>query len=108
MALDDTRQVHSNPVYAGYFADPFVWRVGQTYYAVGTGELESKGKPLGKIFPLLHSADFFQWQFASNALIRPDTTLGSDFWAPAVATNDDKFYLYYSVGHGDKDHQLRV
>jgi GH43 family beta-xylosidase len=52
--------------------------------------------------------DFCQWQFASSALVRPDRSLGENFWAPAVACAEGRFYLYYSVGHGDKNHQLRV
>jgi beta-xylosidase len=102
------KPIHTNPVYGSYFADPFVWKQGDTYYAIGTGELEANGKTIGKIFPLLQSADFFQWAPAGSALIRPDAALGANFWAPAVAFADEKFYLYYSVGHEDKNHQLRV
>jgi beta-xylosidase len=57
---------------------------------------------------MLQSTDFFQWSFASSAMIRPDPALGANFWAPAVVEADGRFYLYYSVGHGDKQHQLRV
>lgn len=63
---------------------------------------------MGKAFTVLQSADFYDWQFAANALLRPDPALGNNFWAPEVAYHDGRFYLYYSVGHGDKDHQLRV
>jgi beta-xylosidase len=108
MTLPTAKLVHSNPVYASYFADPFVWKTGDTYYAVGTGELEAKGQTLGKIFPVIQSADFVQWKFASNALLRPDVALGTHFWAPEVAQADGRFFLYYSVGHDDKQHQLRV
>lgn len=102
------RQTHVNPVYGSYFADPFAWKTGDTYYAIGTGELEATGQTVGKVFPLLQSSDFFQWQFAASAMLRPDPKLGSHFWAPEVAFNDGTFYLYYSVGHGDEGHQLRV
>ena len=110
MSLATQKIALANPVYGSYFADPFVWKSGDTYYAIGTGEQEAKGQTVGKIFPLLQSADFVQWQFASNALVRPDAEeLGTHFWAPEVAEGDDgKFYLYYSVGHDDKNHQLRV
>lgn len=108
MALANSKLTHTNPVYGSYLADPFVWKSGDTYYAIGTGSLEAAGQTLGKIFPLLQSADFFQWQFASNALIRPDPALGTHFWAPEVVRHDGKFFLYYSVGHEDKNHQLRV
>ena len=108
MVVTTAKQTHTNPVYGSYFADPFVWRHEDTYYAIGTGELEANGQVIGKVFPLLLSTDFFEWKFASSALVRPDKTLGGNFWAPAIAHADDKFYLYYSVGHGDKNHQLRV
>jgi beta-xylosidase len=99
---------NANPVYGSYFADPFVWKSGDTFYAIGTGELEAKGQIIGKIFPIIQSNDFVQWQFASNAMVRPDHAFGTHFWAPEVAEAEGKFYLYYSVGHDDKNHQLRV
>ena len=108
MALATRKLVHNNPVYGSYFADPFVWKSGDTYYGIGTGEQEAKGQTLGKVFPIIQSNDFAQWKFASNALLRPDHALGTHFWAPEIACADGKFYLYYSVGHEDKQHQLRV
>jgi GH43 family beta-xylosidase len=108
MVTSAAKPVHANPVYGSYFADPFVWKFDDVYYAIGTGELEATGQAIGKVFPLLQSTDFFQWSFASNALIKPDPALGNHFWAPAVACADGRFYLYYSVGHGDKNHQMRV
>lgn len=107
-AAVSTRKPHANPVYGAYFADPFVWRYGQTYYAIGTGAAEANGSTLGKVFPLLQSPDFFQWSFASNALTPPHGVSGDNFWAPEVACHEGLFYLYYSVGSGDKHHQLRV
>src|SRR5436190_20945852 len=97
-----------NPVYRGYFADPFVWEHEGIYYAVGTGAAEASGQTGDEVFPLLKSNDFFTWQYVGKAMLRPDRPLGENFWAPAVARADGKFYLYYSVGHGDKEHQLRV
>lgn len=108
MIATTPKLTHANPAYAGYFADPFVWKSHDTYYAIGTGASEAAGEPIGKIFPILQSTDFFTWQFASSAMIRPEHGLGSNFWAPEVAHADGTFYLYYSVGHGDKNHQLRV
>jgi beta-xylosidase len=78
------------------------------YFAVGTGELEATGRTIGKVFPILQSADFYHWHSAGSALLRPDESLGADFWAPEVALSGGSFYLYYSVGHGDQNHQLRV
>lgn len=108
MALAIHTPVRTNPVYGSYLADPFVWKSGDTYYGIGTGELEATGQTIGKIFPIVQSSDFVQWQFASNALIRPAPALGTHFWAPEVAAHNGKFYLYYSVGFDDKQHQLRV
>lgn len=108
MAVASGRKLHINPVYGGYFADPFIWNFKGTYYAIGTGSGDANGQGVGKAFTVLQSADFYEWQFAANALLRPAEELGSSFWAPEVAYHDGRFYLYYSVGHGDKDHQLRV
>ncbi len=99
---------HWNPVYPDYFADPFVWKHGDMYYAIGTGELEASGQPLDRVFPLLESANFFEWSFAGRAMNRVAAGLGNCYWAPAVGFANGTFYLYYSVGHGDKAHQLRV
>ena len=108
MKVLTSKPAHINPVYGGYFADPFVWKYKETFYAIGTGALEASGKTIGKIFPVLQSQDLMQWQFASNALVRPENDLGNTFWAPAVAYVAGVFYLYYSVGEEDKNHQLRV
>jgi len=103
--------MYTNPVYPDYFADPFVWQHQGIYYAIGTGPAEAAGqvdeKPR-RVFPLLQSGDLVNWQFAGNALLRPDPALGNNFWAPEVAYHEGTFYLYYSVGHEDKNHQLRV
>jgi hypothetical protein len=36
-------QTYTNPVYKGYFADPFVWQHEGVYYAIGTGAAEAEG-----------------------------------------------------------------
>lgn len=99
---------HPLPVLNDYFADPFVWEFGGEYFAIGTGEREATGHPSEMVFPLLRSIDFVNWRRAGRALLRPDHSLGTNFWAPEVAFHDGKFYLYYSVGFEDKKHQLRV
>jgi beta-xylosidase len=109
-------RTYTNPVFEGYFADPFVWRHGVTYYAVGTGAAEAAGEPgrsnkepgPASIFPLLRSEDFVTWRQVGHALIPPDSRPGHTFWAPEVAEDRGTFFLYYSVGHEDKGHQLRV
>ncbi len=96
------------PVFDEYFADPFVWEWNGEYFAVGTGEREAAGDPTEMVFPLLRSKDLLNWQRAGRALLRPDHGLGTHFWAPEVAYDSGKFYLYYSVGFADRGHQLRV
>ncbi len=101
---------YRNPVYPEYFGDPFVWKHGDDYFAVGTGSGEASGDlgKSGRVFPLLHSLDLVHWKPAGEALDRPNADLGSNFWAPEVAYAEGQFWLYYSVGRGDKLHQIRV
>lgn len=103
-----TTAFRAQPVYTEYFADPFVWEHEGEYFAVGTGEREATGVPSEMVFPLLRSHDLLKWHPAGRAMLRPDHALGTHFWAPEVAHHDGKFWLYYSVGLGDKKHQLRV
>jgi GH43 family beta-xylosidase len=103
------RLTYANPVYGAYFADPFVWQHAGVYYAVGTGAAEASGRHNSRrVIPLLRSHDLVRWERLGDALIRPDATLGHSFWAPEVAECDGQFFLYYSVGHEDRGHQLRV
>lgn len=95
----------SNPVYAKYFADPFVWRHEGMYYAIGTGP---RGDSEPSRFPLLRSADLVKWESLGHALVSVSPDLGNDYWAPEVAYSDGLFHMYYSVGHGDKGHHVRV
>jgi GH43 family beta-xylosidase len=103
---------YANPVYAGYFADPFVWRCGAVFHVVGTGADEAAGAVAGAatptVFPLLRSTDLVHWVEAGHALVRPDPSFGNAFWAPEVVESGGLWYLYYSVGHDDRRHQLRV
>jgi GH43 family beta-xylosidase len=96
---------YTNPVHDDYFADPFVWRHAGEYFAVGTGRGEADRDG---VFTLLSSPDLVSWRSRGKALSRPDPGLGDTFWAPEIAFDAGIFYLYYSVGHGDRGHRLRV
>lgn len=98
----------SNPVYPNYFADPFVWRHNGVYYAIGTGVLDEHGEGRGGVFEILRSDDLFHWSLAGSAMERLAPEYGDSYWAPEVAYAGEQFYLYYSVGFGDKSHHLRV
>ncbi|HEY3282300.1 MAG TPA: glycoside hydrolase family 43 protein [Armatimonadota bacterium] len=101
---------YQNPVWPGYFADPFVLRWEDEYYAYGTGP----AAPDGRRFPLLHSPDLVHWSCLGGALEPPSPTEdwapGNAFWAPEVAEHEGRFYLYYSASSsgGDETHRLRV
>ncbi len=93
-----------NPVYPGTFADPFVLRHEEVYYAFGTAPA-IEGRP----FPTLRSDDFAKWTAGQGALIPPAGFEGGDFWAPEVAFRNGTFFMVYSVGgEGHVGHQLRV
>lgn len=98
---------HPKPVYDGYFADPFAWRSNGAYYAVGTGP-SAREESGPRHFPMLRSEDFVRWESIGHALLPVDPELGNTFWAPEVAERGGAFHMYYSVGFGDKRHQIRV
>lgn len=97
---------YQNPVWPHYFADPFVLRHQGSYYAYGTG-----AEPLemdGRAFPLLRSNDLVHWEYVGGA-VRPIQG-ATAYWAPEVAQNGGKFYLFFSAAFGgsDESHGLRV
>ena len=88
----------------GYFADPFVLFHGGLYYAYGTG---LHGREEGRAFEVLSSPDLKTWTSHGGALTAysPEPL---DYWAPEVAVQGGRFYMYYSAGVGDVGHHLRV
>lgn len=94
---------YRNPVHDGYLADPFVIVAPEGYVAIGTGEAVD-----GQVFPVLTSTNLVHWKPAGGALEPLPAGHGTDYWAPEVAQHDGQWFLYYSVGHGDKGHHLRV
>ncbi len=95
---------YTNPVCSDYFADPFVWKVGQTYYAVGTGSQSSDTSAPSR-FPIKSSPDLVDWESHGWALHAVDSKYGNDYWAPEIAFSGGVFYMYYSVGD---PHRLHV
>ncbi len=98
---------YCNPVYAGYFADPFVLATGAgegpAYVAYGTGSVVD-----GRVFEVLVSDDLVRWRRAGGALVPLPAAAGSDYWAPEVIGDDGRWWMYYSLGVGDVGHTLRV
>lgn len=97
------RRRYRNPVYDGYFADPFVLRWNDIYVAYGTGAVVE-----GRVFEVLTSTDLASWQRVGGAMQPLPPGLGTDYWAPEVVAAEGRYWLYYSVGHGDARHHLRV
>jgi arabinan endo-1,5-alpha-L-arabinosidase len=100
-------RTYRNPVYPGYFADPFVVPTADGYVAVGTGRVVA-----GRVFEVLRSPDLVHWEHAGGALEQLPAALteqlGDDCWAPEIAHIDGRWWMYYSVGRGDVGHSLRV
>jgi beta-xylosidase len=94
---------YRNPVYSGYFADPFVLATGGGFVAYGTGSLVG-----GRAFEVLRSDDLVTWRSLGGALEPLPPAAGTDYWAPEVAERDGAWWMYYSVGAGDRGHHLRV
>lgn len=93
----------ANPVHGGYLADPFVLAHDGAYYAYGTGPVRD-----GRVFEVLHSEDLVRWASLGGGLEPLGDPGELAYWAPEVAFADGAFYLYYSVGRGDRGHVLRV
>ena len=98
---------YRNPVHPGYFADPFVLRTGlaagPAYAAYGTGRVVD-----GRVFEVLVSDDLVHWRSTGGALEPLPADAGSDYWAPEIVKHEGRWWLYYSIGHGDVGHTLRV
>lgn len=79
----------SNPLWDGELADPFAFKSGDFWYAIGTGKT-----PDGNQFPILRSKNFTDWELVGGAL-EPISGIG-EYWAPEIAERDGKFYLHYA------------
>jgi hypothetical protein len=89
-----------NPaVYCDDFADPYVLRVGHTYYAYSTNTKELH-------IPVLTSGGLFGTGRRSEALgqLAPWSSPGR-VWAPAVLARPEGFVLYYTTRAPSRDEQ---
>lgn len=95
------------PLWDGYCADPFVVQGDDGRYVMyGT---TPRPLPGGRAFQVLVSDDLVTWEDAGGALVvEQPREEGVEFWAPEVAFADGRWWMYYSRGHGDADHRIRV
>ena len=85
---------YRNPVHSGDFPDPFVLRVGDTYWAYGT----NGG---GKEVQVLTSPDLVHWTPRPDAL--PEVgrwAYPGKTWAPEVLEAGGRYVLYYTANGG--------
>lgn len=80
---------YQNPVRAGDFPDPSVIRVGNDYWATATS---SEWAPH---FPILHSRDLVNWEVKGHVFEQMPAWTKANFWAPEIAEDKGKFYIYY-------------
>ncbi|MBB5351677.1 beta-xylosidase [Haloferula luteola] len=80
---------YENPVWDGYLADPYVFKSGDAWYAIGTGNAAE-----GKQFPMLRSTNFTDWEPVGSVLDKIEGI--EEYWAPEIAEKDGKFYLYWA------------
>jgi hypothetical protein len=86
-----TPQGQSAPVLAYDFADPYVMRVGSTYYAFATNAA-------GGSVQQARSNDLMSWSLASNALANlPPWASPGSVWAPATLDRYPSAVMYYTV-----------
>src|SRR5437763_1512777 len=79
---------YTNPVYPHEFADPFVLRVGRTYYAYGTAPADPA---TGRHFPVLRSDNLAQWTYVGHALQPLTSPRGVNYWAREVAARNRNY-----------------
>jgi beta-xylosidase len=97
------------PVWPGYFADPFVLRTGRAYYAYGTAErLERTADGQYGAFRILRSTNLAHWEPVGHALDLSGAAADHAYWAPEVAEVDGRFFLYYSKAPPGQDEQHRL
>ena len=82
-----------NPILAGYYPDPSVTRVGDTYYLVNSTFAHWPG------IPIHESKDLVHWTLIGHALSDPSKVsfdglnISRGVFAPAIDHHDGKFYI---------------
>ena len=83
-------------VYPYDFPDPFVLRVGSTYFAYATNSTEGN-------IQIIESSDLRHWNDAGSALpVLPSWATPGGTWAPSVLQIGNSFVLYYAVAVGGR------
>lgn len=94
-------KTYTNPVYDDDFPDPFVLRVGETYYAYATNVRSNN-------VPVLRSTDLATWERLGDALpLLPKWARSgaSLTWAPSALPRGDNYVLYFTARDNSSDRQ---
>ncbi|BCX02993.1 MAG: endo-1,4-beta-xylanase [Candidatus Roseilinea sp.] len=94
-------KTYTNPVYDDDFPDPFVLRVGGTYYAYATNVRSNN-------VPVLRSTDLATWDRLGDALpVLPKwARSGAGLtWAPSVLPRRGRYVLYFTARDHASDRQ---
>lgn len=96
-------RTYTNPVYDDYFADPFVLRHADRYYAYGSAPLARQ------TVPALASDDLVDWRPLGHVLEPLAAGEQLSYWAPEVAYADGRFFMHFSAGGPEGEgHRLWV
>jgi len=87
-------EMFENPVLSGFYPDPSVCRVGDTYYLVNSSFEWFPGVPIHR------SKDLVNWEQIGHVLDRPSQLMMREgmpasrgIWAPTIRYHDGLFYL---------------
>ena len=62
----------------------------------------------GRSSPGAPNPELVTWRGSGNVLEALDPEAGESYWAPEVCERDGAWWMYYSVGHDDRGHLVRV
>ncbi len=98
---EPTTHGYKNPVLPGFYPDPSVCRVDDTYYLVNSSFQFFPGVPLHRSHDLIH------WEAMGHVLTRPSqlNLEGANYWtgiyAPTIRHHEGRFYMVTTnVAHG--------
>ena len=89
--LSASLKTFKNPVYSHDFPDPFILKVGRTYYAYST---QSNNEDI----PTITSKDLVHWRAGKDAMPVPPYWSVANYWAPTVFRASKKKYVMWFVG----------
>ena len=84
----------SNPSDLDNIGDPFVLRVGDTYYCYPTSSASG--------YKVYRSKDLSEWEEVGQVYSSTrDGWANQDFWAPEVFVYENQYYMYYTARWGE-------